>query len=351
MAGTFVYVSNADSREILVFELDLANGDLAAVQRIGPELLGQVMPMAVSPDRRFLYAGQRSEPYSVVAFAIDGSDGTLRHLGSAPLPDSSPYLITDRSGRWLLSVSYFGDLVSVSPIGPQGFPQPAHQVIRTEAHPHSIQVDAANRHAFVPSLGGDVLLQWRFDAVTGQLSANTPAAVRVSSGAGPRHFAFHPNNRCLYLLNELDGSLYVFAYDAAAGSVSERQVTTAKPAGFTGPRFGEQGPSTNGGPKAADIHLTPDGRFLYASERTSSTLAAFKVDLATGGLETIGSVATEERPRGFNIDPTGRYLLAVGQASNHLTVYAIDQASGALTARQRYAMGEGPNWVEVVRLP
>ena len=215
--GTFTYVSNAASKEILVFELDPATGDLAPVQRMALGVHGRGMPMTISPDRRFLYAALWSEPFSVAVFAIDGLTGKLTLLGYAPLHHSAPYIVTDRTGRWLLTASYQGNLVSVSPIGPQGFLQPPHQLVRTEPNPHSIQVDAANRHAFVPSLGGDVVLQWRFDAVNGRLSANMPAAVKVSDGAGPRHFAFHPNNRSLYLLNELERR-------------STSSITTPKPA-------------------------------------------------------------------------------------------------------------------------
>ncbi len=349
--GTFVYVSNSESRSIGAFELNLESGGLTPLQDVVFETPGQVMPMALSPDRRFLYAAQRGDPNTVTAFAVDGSTGLLSRLGSAPLPHSTPSITVDRTGRWLLAASYTGHIVSVSPIGAHGFVQPPHQIIRTEQNPHSIQLDGANRHAFVPSLGGDVVLQWHFDAVTGMLSPNSPAAVRVSPGAGPRHFVIHPNNRTFYLLNELEGSVYGYALDLASGLLSERQVLSVLPPGFSGPQFGEKGQSGNGGPKAADLHITPDGRFLYASERTTSTLAAFRVDLESGRLENLGSFETEASPRGFNVDPTGRYLLAAGQDSNHLSIYAIDQDTGALTALGRYAMGEGPNWVEVARLP
>lgn len=349
--GTFVYVSNAESRSIGVFELNLQSGALTAVQQVAFETPGQVMPLAVSPDRRFLYAAQRGEPYSLTAFTVDKLTGNLDRLGSAPLAHSCPYITVDRSGRWLLAASYQGNLISVSAIGAHGFVQPPHQVIRTEAHPHSIQLDASNRYAFVPCLGANVMLQWRFDAVTGTLATNTPAAVRVNDGAGPRHFAFHPNNRNLYLLNELDGSLFTYAYDAASGTLREQGFGSTLPPGFSGPPRGEEGISTNGGPKAADIHITPDGRFIYTSERTSSTLAAFAVDLETGRLARLDSYETETEPRGFNIDPTGRFLLAVGQRSHHLTVYRIDPASGRLSSAGRYGMGEGPNWVEILRLP
>lgn len=350
--STFVYVSNADTRDIIVLRLDTASGDLTPVQRLQLTAPGQLNPLAVSPNQRYLYAAQRAEPYTLSCLTIGHLSGELEYLASAPLPHSSPYIITDRTGRWLLSASYPGSLISVSPIGPQGFPQPPHQVVRTEANAHSIQVDAANRNVFVPCLGGDVFTQWRFDSVTGRLSANPVATVRVEAGAGPRHFAFHPNNRTVYLLNELQASVYVYQYDAATGELTEVQTIAALPAGFSGPPLGlPGGVEHNGGPKAADIHVTPDGRFVYASERTTSTITAFSVDLETGRLGRVDSSPTETTPRGFNIDPTGRYLLAVGQDSHHLTVYRIDQAMGGLTALGRYEMGKGPNWVEILRLP
>jgi 6-phosphogluconolactonase len=102
--------------------------------------------------------------------------------------------------------------------------------------------------------------------------------------------------------------------------------------------------------RSADIHVSPDGRFLYASERTTSTLAAFRIDPDSGLLDGIGSIPSEKTPRGFNIDPTGRFLLAVGQDSHHLAAYAIDQETGRLTELKRYAVGQGPNWVEILRL-
>ena len=137
-------------------------------------------------------------------------------------------------------------------------------------------------------------------------------------------------------LGELDGSVYVFDYDAGAGRLKEKQAVSALP------------PDFQGKPSAADLHLTPDGRFLYASVRATSTLAGFKVDPANGTLSPIGSVPTEKQPRGFSIDSSGRYLLAAGQLSHGLSSYAIDPASGKLTRLKEYPMGENPNWVEIV---
>jgi 6-phosphogluconolactonase len=150
---------------------------------------------------------------------------------------------------------------------------------------------------------------------------------------------FHPNGRRVYVIGELDGSIYVFDYDAATGQLKDKQTVSALPSDFQGK------------PSAADLHITPDGRFLYGSERTSSTLAGFKVDPVNGTLSAIGSVPTEKQPRGFNIDPSGRYLLAVGQLSHALSSYRIDAESGKLVKLKAYPMGKNPNWIEIVDLP
>jgi 6-phosphogluconolactonase len=195
-----------------------------------------------------------------------------------------------------------------------------------------------NRHVLATNLGSDELLSFRMDA-QGSLTPAEPPAVKVASGAGPRHFVFSPDGRFVYLLGELDAVVRVLAYDAAGGSLRELQHASALPAGF------------NGKPWAADIHVTPDGRFLYASERTSSTIAGFAADAASGQLTSFGSFSTEKQPRGFNIDPSGRYLAAVGELSNGMSVYAIEPSNGKLTKLKSYSVGSKPNWVEFIVLP
>ena len=338
--GTFAYVGNAESNDVRVLRLDRATGDLAAVQTVtipGIDKVGMSTPMAVSPDRRFLYVGTRGEPKIAAGFAVDPATGTLRHVASGPLADSLAYIATDRTGRFLLGASYPGHKVTVNPIGPPGHVQPASQVLLEHPNAHSIMIDAANRHVLVPTLGNDRVNAFTFEAPTGTL---TPAAaVTVKAKAGPRHFAFHPGGRFVYVLGETDAAVYVFDWDAATGGLSQKQSVSALPPGFQGK------------PAAADLHVTPDGRLLYASERASSTLAGFRIDQATGMLTPIGSVITEKQPRGFNIDPAGRYLLAVGQLSHGLSSYAIDPASGTLTKLKEYPMGKNPNWIEIVDLP
>ena len=341
-ATTFVYVGNAESNEIYVLQLDRQSGDLTVVEKApipGISKPGISTPMAVSPDRRFLYVGTRGEPKIAAGFAIDTASGKLKHVASGPLADSMAYIATDRTGRFLLGASYPGHKITVNPIGPPGTVQPPHQVLTGHPNAHSILADASNRYVLALTLGDDRVNQFKFDAATGMLAPNTPPSVRVKEKAGPRHFAFHPNGKLVYVLGELDASVYVFDYDASTGQLKEKQIVSALP------------PDFQGKPSAADLHITPDGRFLYGSERTSSTLAGFKVDPATGTLSPIGSVPTERQPRGFNIDSSGRYVLAVGQLSHGLSSYRIDADSGKLSKLKEYPVGKNPNWIEIVDFP
>ena len=330
------YVANADSMDISVVELDRERGTVRLLQTLA--VAGAVMPMAWSPGKRFLYAALRSEPYSVATFSVDPLHGELARLGSAPLPDSMAYIATDCTGRWLLAASYGGNKISVSPIGADGLPGPAASVLPTGKNAHAVIVDAANRHVFVTNLGSDQVLQYNFDAACGRLMPNEPPALATRAGAGPRHMVLHPNGKNAFLLNELDASLDVLLHDAQRGTLSPMKSVSTLPAGFTGK------------PWAADLHLTPDGRHLYTSERNSHTLAMWAVDAATGDVSLIGHQPTEQQPRGFRIDSTGTWLLAVGQVSHRLTAYRIDPATGKLAPQAQLAVGKNPNWVEILDL-
>jgi len=333
--STVVYVSNADSGDISLLSM-AADGTLSPVATVA--VGGTVMPLAVSPCRHFLYAARRSEPMAVVSFALDPTSGALTRLGEAPLPASMAYIATDGSGRWLFAASYQGDVLTVSPIGVDGIVGPVQQSIATGRHAHAILPAPSNRHVLATSLGGGVVMQFNFDAGSGRLTPNAPATLPIRPGAGPRHLRFHPNGRVVYLLNELDASLEVLRFDAESGLLEPLQTVDTLPPGFSGE------------PWAADLQITPNGCFLYSSERRSSTLAGFRIDPDSGHLTLIGHTPTETQPRGFAIDGTGRFLLAVGQLSDHLSRYVIDCASGALQIVQRVAVGRNPNWVEVVPL-
>ncbi|WP_018607131.1 lactonase family protein [Uliginosibacterium gangwonense] len=331
-----VYVANAESKSITVAHLAVASGELELVQTV--DAGGTVMPMAVSPDRRFLFAALRSKPYALASFAIDGKTGCLQAIGQFPLPESMANIATDRSGRLLFAASYGGNLVSVSRIGADGVVAPAHQIVPTPPMAHSIQPTPDNQYVLVSSLGGDVLMRWRLDEVSGTLVNDSLSKIGFEEKSGPRHFVFHPNGKFVYLIDELDAKLHVLAYEQGGEVFTCVQTTSVVPENYTGKLA------------AADVHMTPDGRFLYASERGSSTLTAFWVDAQTGHLQTIASYPTEKQPRGFNIDPAGRYLVAVGQASHAASVYRIKQ-DGTLVFSQSYPVGRSPNWVEIIARP
>ena len=355
-AATYVYVSNAEDGEIAAYAMQ-PDGTLKALARTPVAKI--VMPMAVSPNRRLLYAASRSKPYTAHVFAIDPGTGALKALSSAPLAESFPYISLDRNGRFLFGASYGGHLVSVNAVGGDGrvFAVPL-QVIPVGRNAHSILVDASNRFVFVPNLGTDQIFQFVFDEKTGRLASNTPAVAQMKPGSGPRHFVFSRDNRFVYLLSELVATVTTLSLDANTGLLTEVGSASALPAdsklvpgaprGAVGAPGGPPPRNTDNDIWAADLHLTPDGKFLYASERTSNTLAAFGVDAASGKLGYLSSTPTERQPRGFAIDPQGRFLVASGEKSETISVYAIEQATGALKLVHKAPAGKGANWVEIV---
>jgi 6-phosphogluconolactonase len=337
--STYVYVGNAGTRDVSAYAMN-GDGTLAPIGTYavpGPTESCFSLPLAVSPDNRFLFAALRNVPWSVRSFAIDAASGRLDDLGAGPLAANPCYLCVDKTGGFLLSASYFGSKLAVNRIGADGIVAPAHQVIDTDPKSHAIVLDAANRHAISTSLGGEIVYQWLFDSESGRLSPNTPPFVRVADYAGPRHLVFHPNGRHAYLLNEHVVTIHVYDYDPDKGTLSEKQVTTS------------WAPALATKMSAADIHVTPDGRFLYASERQSNTLALFAIDARDGTLAFKDQIVTETYPRGFAIEPDGRFLYCAGQQSNRVSAYAIAPVSGKLSKIADYAAGGGPNWIEIVR--
>ena len=355
MAATFVYVSNVGDGDIGVYRM-LDSGGLQPSARI--KAATTVGPMAVSPDRRFLYAAGRSKPYTVYVYSIDGGTGALTPLSTSPLAESFPYISLDKTGRYLFGASYGGHVISVNAVGGDGrVAAEPQQVIPVGRNAHSIRVDASNKFVYVPTLGSDAIFLFNFDAETGKLSSNTPSVYLMKAMTGPRHFITSSDNKYMYVLSELLGTVTTFAIDGKTGLLTEVSTATGLPPdsklGPGAPRGAVGGPgapprNTDNDIWAADIHMTPNGKFLYISERTSNTLAAFSVDGASGKLTYRSSTSTERQPRGFNIDPKGRFLVATGEKSETISVYAIDPANGALKLLNKYPTGKGSNWVEIV---
>jgi 6-phosphogluconolactonase len=355
-AATYVYVSNAEDGDIGAYTLQ-ADGRLTPNART--KVANLVMPMTVSPDKRFLYAASRSKPFSLHTLAIAPATGALNLIASVPSADSFPYISLDMSGRYLFGASYGGHLVAVNAIAGDGRVEAKPlQVIPIGRNAHSIRIDASNKFVVVPTLGSDEIFGFTFDVKSGRLTSNTPAVALMKAMTGPRHFEFSTDNRFVFVLSELTASVTTFALDSNTGLLTEVWAMSALPPqsklGPGAPRLPVGGPdapparNTDNDIWAADIHLTPNGKLLFVSERTDSTLSVLSVDAASGKLTYLSSTPTERQPRGFAIDPSGRYLVASGEKSDTLSVYAIDQATGALNLVNKVPAGKGANWVTIV---
>ncbi|WP_311273357.1 MULTISPECIES: beta-propeller fold lactonase family protein [unclassified Rhizobium] len=368
LAKTMVYVSAATDGQINTYSMNEETGALTPEGNV--EAGASVMPMTVSPDGKHLYAVVRSQPYRVLSYEIDPKTGGLTEKATAALPDSMPYVSVEKLGRLLFFTSYGGNKIASLPVDADGLVKDgATQVILTGRNAHSIVSDKTGKYVFVSNLGSDVVLQYIFNAKTGLLEPNSPASVATGAGQGPRHIIVSPDNKSVYVITELSGEVIHYALEAN-GTLTEKDVVAILPpdAGLEKGVAPPVPPAFNAPSKpvaapaaaavappakiwAADIGITPDGRFLYASERSTSTIAIFTVSLKTGTLTRVGSIETEKQPRGFRIDPTGRFLIASGEKSEQLSVYGIDQKDGSLKNVGRYRVGKGANWVEIVRSP
>jgi 6-phosphogluconolactonase len=337
---SFVYVANADGQDISAFRLE-SDGALTACATVAaqsPPQTGRSMLLAISPDQRFLYAAYLSggSHFAATTYGIGGSDGIPVAQGTAALADSMAYMVTDRSGRYLLCASYAGSRVTVNRIGADGDVGALVQNLATAPKAHCIITDASNRHVLHTSLGGDLVYQQRFNAGNGELAPNSPATIAMVTGSGSRFIALGADERFVYINGELDGSIAVHPYDRHSGTLQPRiQTVSVLPAGFSGK------------PWAADLRLTPNGRYLHASERTSSTVSTFAVDGTSGLLRLVGSVPAVRQPRALAIDPTGRYLIAAGQLSNSVICFLLDAGTGAPKPLREYAVGLNPTWIEI----
>jgi len=334
-----VYVSCSKGDCIEVLALESSTGMLSAIETVS--LPGNGMPLAIAPDKQYLYAAIASRGTTAgpqfATYRIDAETGRLNHQSVTSAPGRMSHITVDRSGRHLLGASVSNDLISSNAIAQDGNLCPQPTMVRTvPSKAHHITTDLANRFAFVPNLGADLVMQLVFDAATGTFSDNTPAHITQPSGAAPRHLAHHPSGQYAYLLNEENGSIAAFKLNPESGTLSQIQTSDFLPGEFDGEPWGAQ------------ILITPDGRFLYASDRTSSTITLHNIAPSTGMLTKRTSWPTEDCPRNFAIAPTGRHLIAAGEKSNRVACYAIAPSNGDLKLTSTISTGAGPLWVEIL---
>jgi 6-phosphogluconolactonase len=293
--------------------------------------------LAIDASNRFLFAvNEVSETNgnpggSVSSFVINPENGKLKFINLQPtLGDSPCHISIDRTGRFLLITNYTGGNIIVLPILDGGSIGKNVEFIQHEGHsinadrqesphPHSINLSPDNRYVFVPDLGLDKILVYKLDQETGKLSSKDIPYVSLKPGAGPRHFTFHPNGKFAYVINELDSTVTAFQYKPAKGKLKEIQNITTLPEDFKGVS------------NCADVHVHPDGEFLYGSNRGHNSIAIFNIDPLKGKLKPNGYTSTEgDIPRNFAIDPSGQFILAANQNSNSIYSFRINAETGEL---------------------
>lgn len=320
---------------IYIYKLDQEDGALSLVGKT----TGITNPSYLAFDRtqKFLYAVNELKLYdnrpsgTVSAFSVDSKTGALAFLNKQLTHGTDPcHVLVDAARRSVFVANFMSGSVCVLPVCDDGSLGEASDVIQHQGssidpacqkspHAHSVTLDATNRFAFVPDLGLDKLMVYKFDAKRGMLEPNDVPWIEMKPGAGPRHMAFHPAGKFAYLINELDSTVAALAYDDKTATFEHFQSISTLPEG------------SHGESSAADIQMSPAGTHVYASNRGHDSIAIFRIDPLSGRLDCVGVEPTRGgTPRSFGIDPSGHFLLAANQNSDTIVTFRIDPKTGKI---------------------
>jgi 6-phosphogluconolactonase (cycloisomerase 2 family) len=361
---TQVDLPPGNGRGIHLFRVDRSSGALTPAGVL--ELGTSPSCLAVNADGTRLYSSNETERANaagegtVSAFAIDRTTGALTLINTVRSGGAGPtYVSLHPSGRFLFVANYFGGSVAVLPVQADGrlgeasdVQVDAGEIGPTRAknappgsfafsghdrtHAHMIEADPSGEFVLHVDLGLDRIYVWRFDARQGRLTPHEPAWVSLPPGDGPRHFAFHPNGRWLYSIQE-EGSTVVL-FDYAAGKLTERQTISSLPPGYAGSNF------------CSEILVSPDGRYVYAGNRLHDSVGIF----AVGENGTLRHVADEwtrgNYPRSFSFAPGGGLFYVCNQRADHVTVFRVDKASGRLEFTGQFVPVGNPSHLVFVDL-
>lgn len=338
----FVYIgtyTDKASQGIYAYRFDPVTGKTDSIGLVAETANPSFL--AVDPKYKYLYAVnevddlQGKHSGGISTFGINNNTGKLAAVQQVSSLGPGPaHLSLDKTGRYLLVANYDGGNIAVLPVekdgrlGPRAaFVQHAGSSVNKERQtsPHAHEILASNDNQFVltADLGLDELLVYRFDPKNGSLTPDNPAFAKVRPGAGPRHFAFAPSGKFVYLVNEMSSTVTVFAFNTDSGGLHELQTISTLPAGFKGENT------------TAEIEVDAQGKFLYVSNRGDDSIAVFAIDSVSGKLSVVERVATGGKtPRHFTLDPTGKWLFAANQDSNDITIFRVDPSSGRLTPTQ-----------------
>ena len=337
-ADPLVFVSAfaaGDDGAIHAYRLNLKTGELKLLHRTTD--VEHPFFTALSPDGKFLYSihakqfgGKENE--QVAAYAIEGRSGRLKLLNrQSAMGTASCFLDVDATGKTVLVANYSTGSVASLPVNKDGslgesaaFIQHAGSSVDQKRqkgpYAHSIVVSPDNRFAYAADLGIDKILIYRLDPKTSKLAPGSPSFVKTPPGAGPRHLTFHPNGKHLYAINELKNSVTRFDQDAKTGALSIRETVSTLPAEFVGTSY------------CADLRITPDGKFLYGTNRGHDSIAIYRL-AKDGGLKRIGiEPSLGKGPQNLLITPDGGLLLCANMPGNNVVVFRINRKTGALKA-------------------
>lgn len=334
--GTYTS-GKSKSEGIYVYKLNLDSGALEPYKTI--KNVVEPSYLAIDRDRKHLYAVNETVEYegkksgAVSAFAINQKSGDLTFLNKQPSLGGAPCFVTvSQNQKYVLVANYVGGNAAVFPIEADGKLGAAIDVKQNagsgpnkdrqeSAHAHSINLDEKNRFAYLCDLGADKIFIYEFDQAGGKLKTNAAQPFfQAKPGAGPRHFAFHENGKFAFVINELASTVTALDFDHKRGFLKEIQTVSTLPADFKGENT------------CADIHTSPNGKFLYGSNRGHDSIASYKIDAGNGRLEFVEHTSTRGKtPRNFAIAPNGKFLLAANQNSDSIAVFRLDEKTGKLT--------------------
>ncbi len=340
LVGTY---DSPKSEGIYVFTFNSSTGsskEISHVKTSNPSFL------AISPDEKYVYAvnekgDSTGKAGKIVSYSFDRKTGELSPLGIRSSEGNNPcYITTDKKGKWVIAANYSSGNFAVYPAS-HGILGPAVQVVQhtgsgpdtarqRSPHVHGIFYAKDNYHLYITDLGTDKIMTYYQDKKTGKVFPSKLKYEAMSPGSGPRHIALYPNGKYVYVANELSASVSVLK-DFGSADLQEIQSISALPLTYRGPL------------DAADIHVSPDGKFLYCSSRRSSnSIAIYKIDPASGMLTIVTHQYTlGESPRNFNFDPSGKFLLVANQKSDEIVIFKRDLETGLLNdTGNRIAVGK-----------
>lgn len=331
-----VYCSAATEQSLDLLYLERSTGKLSKQYRLATP--GEPAALAVSPNRRFLFASMRSTG-RLCSYRIDAVTGRPDLISVVEAGADPAQISVDHTGRYLLTAYYVAAKITVHGIGSDGtISQQPLQSIDTAKNAHAIVPDIGNRFCYVPHTGPNLIFQFEFDANSGRLQSLNPDRLQRPQQSGPRHLSWHPQQQFAYINNEQGSSVTVYER-LANGQLQPGHTETTLPSGYAGPN------------STAELLTHPGGRFLYTANRGHDSIAVLRIDDGGRKLSFVACEPTEPTPRSFHIDPSGRFLLAAGESSGRLQVFEIHPDTGRLKSVSMETIGPRLWWVLTMAAP